>query len=280
MQVSVDSALSMDVVAGGIRTHFFVAGHGAPVVFVHGGGLGSDASSWLPTLAAVAPHRRAYALDTVGFGRSEAPDIAYDGERIVRHVIDFLDVLCLDRVTLVGHSLGATIVARLAVRLPERIAAAVLVAPGGGAFGLKYHSDGHVALERALADPSSVNVRDLAALMHAHDDDLDAETARRLAALSIPGHLAAVRAYARASKAAPSASLEHTFPHAAMPLMLAWGRRERFNPPDLGDRIAAKLPNLTRYAVFERSGHYIHHDEPEAFAATLNAFFDETEALR
>jgi pimeloyl-ACP methyl ester carboxylesterase len=268
----------MKVVAGGIRTHFYVAGHGSPVVFVHGGGLGSDASSWLDTLDAVAHHRRAFALDTVGFGQSDAPDIDYSGERIVRHVVDFLDVLCLERVMLVGHSLGATIVARLAVRFPERVAAAVMVAPGGGALGLRYHSDGHVALERVLADPSRDNVRALAALMHAGDDGLDAETDRRLACATVPGHLAALRAYARASKTAPAESLERTLPESPVPLMLAWGRRERFNPADLGDRIAEKLPNLSRYAVFEHSGHYVQHDEPDKFTTTLNAFFDEVEA--
>jgi pimeloyl-ACP methyl ester carboxylesterase len=273
----VSDALSLFVSAGGIKTHFFVQGAGAPVVFVHGGGLGSNAASWLHVMHDVALRRQAFAPDTVGFGRSEAPAIAYDSQRIVDHIVDFIDALCLERVMLVGHSLGGTIVARLALQRPERVAGFVMVAPGGGALGLKYASDGHAALERVLADPGVENVRALVRLLRSRDDEgIEDDVADRLAYAGVPGHLAALRAYASAGGRARSLATE--LPATSIPMMLVWGKRERFNPPDLGDRIAATLPNLTRYAVFEHSGHYVHYDEPEQFSKTLIAFFDEVEA--
>jgi 2-hydroxy-6-oxonona-2,4-dienedioate hydrolase len=269
-------ALSLYVSAGGIKTHVYVSGDGPglPVVFVHGGGLGSSAKSWLGTMRAVGRRRRAYAPDTVGFGLTEAPAIAYDTQTILDHLRALLDVFCLERVLLVGHSLGATIVARFAVEHPQRVAATVMVAPGGGALGVKYHSDGHDAMARVLAEPAPANVRALARLMRANDDGLEADTAARLAFAERPGHLEALRAYAAA---APAATLEDRLPHATLPLMLVWGLRERFNPPEIGDRIAQKLPNLTRYVVFEHAGHYIQYDEPERFPTALNDFFDQVE---
>jgi pimeloyl-ACP methyl ester carboxylesterase len=241
---------------------------------VHGGGLGSSAKSWLETMAAVGKRRLAYAPDTVGFGLSAAPAIAYTTQTILDHLTAFFDAFCLERVLLVGHSLGATIVARLTVALPERIAGCVMVAPGGGAVGVKYHSDGHDAMARVLADPTPANVRALTGLMRGNDDYLDADTAARLAFAKRPGHLEALRAYA----AAPAAeSLERALPQSKTPLMLLWGMRERFNPPETGARIAEKLPNLKRYVVFENAGHYIQYDEPERFSETLNDFFDEVE---
>jgi len=273
-------ALSLFVNAGGIKTHFYVQGAGSPVVFVHGGGIGSNATSWLRVMGDVALRRQAFAPDTVGFGRSDAPPaMAYDAQRIVDHVRDFVDALCLDRVTLVGHSLGATIVARLALERPERVAGVVMVAPGGGALGLTYHSDGHVALDRALAEPSPENVRELVRLLRSRDEGIERDVADRLAAATVPGHLAALRAYGASAARRPSgaAPLATQLPATTLPLMLMWGERERFNPPDLGDRIAEKLPNLRRYAVFPSAGHYIHYDEPEQFSETLIEFFDELE---
>ncbi len=267
--------LPLFINAGGIKTHVYVAGEGGryPVVFVHGGGLGSDSHSWLGAMSQLA--RRTYAFDTVGFGRSAAPALTYDSALIARHLLDVLDVLFLDRAILVGHSLGATTVARFAVAHPARVAAAVMVAPGGGSVGLKYHSDGHAAMARVLTDPSFENVRALAALMRANDDHADEDAAHRLEVARAPGVLAALRAYG----AAPAAgSLEETLPQLSIPFMLMWGTAERFNPPDLGDRIAAKLPNLTRYAVFEGAGHYIQYDAPDRFCSTLSNFFDDVEA--
>jgi pimeloyl-ACP methyl ester carboxylesterase len=271
-------ALSIHVNAGGIKTHAYVAGSGGalPAVFVHGGGLGSNATSWLGTLAAVARHRQAYAPDTVGFGASAAPDMAYDTQTMLDHLTAFFDVLCLERVILVGHSLGATLVARLAVAQPERVAACVMVAPGGGAVGVRYHSDGHDAMARVLADPRPENVRALAALMRGNDDNVEADATARLAFVERPGHLAALRAYAAA---APAPSLADRLPQSTVPLMLAWGLRERFNPPEIGARIAEKLPNLKRYVAFENAGHYIQYDEPERFPETLNDFFEEVEVV-
>jgi pimeloyl-ACP methyl ester carboxylesterase len=271
----VTDALSLFVDAGGIKTHFYVQGAGAPVVFVHGGGLGSNAASWLHVMDAVASRRQAFAPDTVGFGRSAAPAIAYDAQRIVDHIIDFIDVLCLDRVLLVGHSLGGTIVARLAVQHRDRVAGAVMVAPGGGALGIAYHSDGHDALARVLDEPNAANVRALVQLLRSRDEGIDDDVEARLAHATVPGHLNALRAFASAGSRARS--LEAELPASDVPLMLAWGKRERFNPPDLGDRIAAKLPNLRRYVTFEHSGHYLQYDEPERFSDALIDFFDEVE---
>ncbi len=271
------AALSMYVGAGGIKTHFYVEGNGTPVIFVHGGGVGSNASTWLGAMHRVAERRRAFAPDVVGFGKTGAPPIAYSSQRIIEQLTAFLDALCLERVILVGHSLGGTIVARLAVEQPARVIAAVMVAPGGGLVGLTYHSEGHVAQARALDDPTADNIRALAALMRARDDDVEDDFDKRFAFVKAPGHLDALRAYTAAR--APSALPEH-LPKLSLPLMLMWGARERFNPPEIGDHIARKLPNLKRYVVFDDAGHDIPSDEPARFPKALIDFFDEVEVVR
>jgi pimeloyl-ACP methyl ester carboxylesterase len=278
--------LSLYVNANRIRTHFYVAGapnDRTPVVLVHGGGIGGSATPWLGTMRALASDRQVYAPESVGFGDSIVPQTAYSSEGIIAQLTAFMDALCLPRVFLVGHSLGGTIVARMAVADPKRYAGVVMVAPGGGALGLKYHSDGHVALSRALDDPSEANIRALATLMRANREHIEADVRKRMIAAATPGHLEAMRGYAAGTGSrgqAPShgnIGLDQTLSELAVPLMLMWGKREAFNPADLGDQIAAKLPNLRRYEVFDDAGHYIHTDAPEQCSATLKQFFAEVE---
>jgi pimeloyl-ACP methyl ester carboxylesterase len=103
---------------------------GLPVVFVHG--LGGSCGQWSRQLAHLRPSRRALALDLRGHGRSATPD---DGEYGIGEYADDVaavaDDLGLARFVLVGHSLGAAVVAEVAGREPERVAGLVLVDPNG-----------------------------------------------------------------------------------------------------------------------------------------------------
>jgi pimeloyl-ACP methyl ester carboxylesterase len=105
----------------------------APVaLFVHG--WGCSVYSWRRTLRAVADAGiRALAFDLKGHGLSGKPlgTAHYTLPSLARHVTDVLDALELDRVVLVGHSMGGAISLRLALDAPERVAGLVLPAPIG-----------------------------------------------------------------------------------------------------------------------------------------------------
>ena len=104
------------------------AGQGPPVLAVHG--LGGTKGSFLPTLAALAGRYRVIAMDLPGFGDSDKPiGAAYDPRFFARAVVDLLDALELERVDLVGNSLGGRIALELGLRHPERVRRLVLLAP-------------------------------------------------------------------------------------------------------------------------------------------------------
>ena len=67
--------------------------------------------------------------DPFGHGRSERPRERYDLSFFARQLDEFLDVLGLDRVVVVGHSLGAAVGARFALQRPDRVRGLVLAAP-------------------------------------------------------------------------------------------------------------------------------------------------------
>jgi pimeloyl-ACP methyl ester carboxylesterase len=128
------------------------AGPGEAVLFVHGNV--SSAVFWQQQLLAVADtgRHRVLAVDLRGYG--DAEPLPVDATRGVRDWADDLaalvDVLGMDRVHLVGWSMGGGVVLQFLLDAPERVASVALVAPvspygfGGtaGAEGRRVHADG------------------------------------------------------------------------------------------------------------------------------------------
>jgi pimeloyl-ACP methyl ester carboxylesterase len=104
------------------------AGQGRPVVLVHG--LGGTKASFLPTLAALAPHHRVVALDLPGFGDSHKPvTAAYDAPYFARAVVALLDASGIDRAALVGNSMGGRVALEVGLTHADRVERLALLSP-------------------------------------------------------------------------------------------------------------------------------------------------------
>jgi 3-oxoadipate enol-lactonase len=111
--------------AAGIRLAYRVCGSpGAPpLLLLHG--LGDGAADWDGVAPAFGRHWRVYAPDLRGHGRSDRP-ADYSVELMEADVLGFLDALQLDRVDLVGHSMGGLVGYLLAGDHPERVSRLIL----------------------------------------------------------------------------------------------------------------------------------------------------------
>lgn len=103
-------------------------GSDAPtLLFLHGGGV--DHRMWQPQLDAF-PTCRRIALDARAHGQSSTPTKPY---RLVDDVVAVLDALDLDRVVVVGLSMGGGTAVDLAVERPDRVEALVVSGTGTSA---------------------------------------------------------------------------------------------------------------------------------------------------
>lgn len=113
------------LVFDGYRTYFTDQGGGVPIVFLHSAGMGHR--MWDHQVAHFAPSNRVVALDFIGHGESERPDIVYTADVFVRQVEALVEHLALDRFHLAGCCLGGGTALEFARRHRDRIRSLVLV---------------------------------------------------------------------------------------------------------------------------------------------------------
>jgi pimeloyl-ACP methyl ester carboxylesterase len=158
-RVGDDRAIKVD----GIQLAYRVWGSPAaePLVLLHA--LAEGAADWDRVAAAFARRWRVYAPDLRGHGRSDWPG-EYSAELMEADVLGFLDALKLDRVDLIGHSMGGLVAYLLAGDHPERVGRLILEdvgallprqrgIPGRPEDELPYDWDMVLAIRRQIDNP-------------------------------------------------------------------------------------------------------------------------------
>jgi len=108
---------SIDVL--GSKMSYLETGKGEPVIFIHGNP--SSSYLWRNIMPYVVPQGRAIAVDLIGMGESDKPDIDYTFEEQYKYFSFFVDALNVKHVTLVGHDWGATLAWEYARRNSEKV---------------------------------------------------------------------------------------------------------------------------------------------------------------
>jgi len=253
----------------GAQTFLRMGGDGAPILLIHGGGLGSTGLVWRDIVPQLEARHRLLIPDLMGYGHSSAAQAPGGISGLAKQMEALLDVFCLERITVIGHSMGCLVALALTALNPDRIAGLGLIAPGGRVADITgYHSAGHEVMRAAIDAPGPQTMRRVVEILNANLDDAPAQIEERLAFASDPAHIKAQRAGAQARNGSP-----FTFDWSiyAGPILFGWGEEERFNPPELGDQIAAGLPARRVYRRF-KAGHNVPHDAPDDLAQAFLSF--------
>jgi len=94
-------------------------GKGKPVIYIHGNPTSSYL--WRNVMPHMAQTHRNIAIDLIGMGNSDKPDINYTFADHFRYVSGFIDALGAKSVTLVGHDWGAALAWEYAHRNPDKV---------------------------------------------------------------------------------------------------------------------------------------------------------------
>ncbi|MDP9821825.1 alpha/beta fold hydrolase [Nocardioides massiliensis] len=115
--------------AGGLRTRALRAGSGEPIIMLHG--TSGHLEAFVRNVAVLSEHYDCHAVDMMGHGYTDSPQVPYRIPGYVQHVLDYLDAQGIESAHFIGESLGGWVAGRLAADHPERVRTLALVAAGG-----------------------------------------------------------------------------------------------------------------------------------------------------
>jgi pimeloyl-ACP methyl ester carboxylesterase len=272
-----------DVRVRGARISSLTSGTGPEhVILIHG--LGGTKSSFFETVAALTPEYTVHAIDLPGFGSSSKPLRAgYDAGFFARHVLRFMDTLAIDRVHLVGNSMGGRVSLEVGLQAPNRVRTLGLLAPSLAWLRGRQWSPLVSLLRPELAalphTISSGQVRKRFWSMIARPERLDPSVAE------IAADEFAANYRSRAARIAFAAAARNIYlekPHGPNGF---WTRLERLEPPSLfvwgsddplvsarfSRHVAAILPRSPQ-VVMSDCGHVPQIELPERTHSMLHSF--------
>jgi pimeloyl-ACP methyl ester carboxylesterase len=268
-----------DVQLKGRRISTLTLGEGPDVLLIHG--LGAAKTSFFDTAAAL--HHEGYrvhAIDLPGFGSSKGPATApYNARWFADTVLEWMDALGIDRVHVVGNSMGGRVGLELGLKAPQRVGGLVLLCPAVAfikrgfhplvrllrpELGMLPHKIARPLVARQLfsmfADPDALDpsVADIAV------DEFQntySSAGARLAFLRSARNLYLDAPFGRGGFYPRLAGLQ---PEA----LFVWGTHDPLIPAGFAKHVRQWLPS-GKQVVFEGCGHVPQIERPEETAALI-----------
>ena len=236
----------------GVDTVLYTAGDGEPLLFLHGAGTfhGYEfAKPWADKFRVIHPYHP-------GFGES-GDDPAMDTfNDYIMHYVGLLDALEIDRVHLVGFSLGGFLAAQFASQQRQRVKTLTLVAPPG------MRSAEYPVLD-VLATPGDQIVASLASNFEVLKPWLPAGPDPEF----MGARYREATTLARLLWEKPWDPKFLRYLHRInVPTLIVWGDEDKLVPPQHAELWKKFLPNA-RIEIFKGAGHLVLDEKPEAAEA-------------
>lgn len=275
-----------DVVVHGHRRAYRMMGDGPPLLLLHG--IGDSSEGWRPLMPRLAERYTVIAPDLLGHGESDKPRADYSVAAYANGMRDLLEVLGIDRVTVVGHSLGGGVAAQLTYQYPERVERLVLVATGGVSrtvtppLRLAAAPFAEVALLPMQLPFARLGGRLIVAALQLAGHDLGRDGDDILRVFDGLPDGSARTAFNRTLRSAVDwrgqvvTMLDRCYLTEAMPTLIVWGDHDGVIPVGHGKMAHAAMPG-SRLEIFAGAGHFPHHHDPDRFVTLLDDFVATTE---
>ena len=251
--------------ANGYRMHYIDQGEGPAVVWLHGSGPGASGHSNFkgnyPKIAAQG--YRSIVIDIVGFGFSDKPDdVEYPLSFFVECARQTLDVIGVDKCTVVGNSLGGAIAIGMALEHPQLVEKLILMAPGGLSPMEEYgQMPGMQKMFQVYASGEALThevMKDLFAfgLMHDPVHATDELVSERMQIMQL------MNGQVMSAMAIPV--LIDSLRELQCPVLGFWGANERMMPDSGIMNFAKNCPNL-RLILASECGHWVMVEHEDMF---------------
>jgi pimeloyl-ACP methyl ester carboxylesterase len=269
------------VEVNGLRVRYRSAGECGPVlVLLHG--IGRTLEDWSENLLALGRSHRVFALDFPGCGFSDKPNLPYTTPFLAGFVRDFVQTLNLERVVMIGNSMGGGISLEFSALFPELLEGLVLVAPAGmGPKGAQFLGLCSIPIfGEVISKPSRLGSKRALEFLFADRAMMtQARAARDFELSSQPGatraFLKMLRFMANRHGAKPT-FYQRSLEHAAklrVPTLIVWGVQDQILPVEYAPVAERVIPG-SRLQVYDPCGHFPMLERAGEFNALLLEFLE------
>jgi pimeloyl-ACP methyl ester carboxylesterase len=246
---------------GDVRVAYRRKGTGEPTLYLHGAGM---TRMWLPHLEALSERVDVIAPEHPGYGETEMPEWLDGFEDLVIHYDELLNVLELDRVHVVGYSLGGWLAAELAAFYPNRLKSLTLMVPAGLRIPDRPIPNPVAMMPDAFFDlifNDKTNMHQVLPDFESFDEIVhsygEGTTLARLA-WSTQYNL----------------KLEQRLRRVTCPSLVVRAEQDRLICDEMAERYAELLPN-SRIETIPGTGHALAVEQPEQVGATIGGFIEQ-----
>jgi pimeloyl-ACP methyl ester carboxylesterase len=264
---------------GNVNARYWLAGEkGSIVILLHG--LNCHVEFWEKNIAALAQEHSVFAVDIVGFGRTDKPAIAYTFQQMADFVLDFMNAMNIDKASLVGHSMGGGITMMVAARAPDRVEKIVLVDSSGlgKRMSLMVRLLTLPVIGEVLTKPSRQGVvRQMQMCLYDHSQASDDFIDRAAAIGKLPDIQRSVLSVLRGGcnifgmKKKVVTDFSECIKRISAPILVIWGRQDRINPFSDGEAAVERMGDV-RLHIIDQAHHFPQIDKPREFNATVLDF--------
>ncbi|MGF2687553.1 alpha/beta fold hydrolase [Marinobacter sp. DUT-3] len=240
------------------------------VVMLHGSGPG--ASGWANFNRNIQPLTeagyRVILMDSPGWSKSDT--IVNDGSRShlnARVLKGLVDALGLNRIHIIGNSMGGHSAVAFALEYPEHVDKLILMGggTGGGSLFTPMPAEGIKRIGKLYRDPTMENLKEMMDIFVFDTSNLTEELfqTRLDNILARRDHL---ENFVRSSQANPKQfpDVGHRLGEIANETLIVWGRDDRFVPMDTGIRLVNGLQRAELH-IFNRCGHWVQWEYADKF---------------
>jgi 2,6-dioxo-6-phenylhexa-3-enoate hydrolase len=256
--------------AGKLKVHYNEAGSGEAVILLHGGGPGATGwSNYFKNIGPFAEKYRTILMDQPGFGETDSISIKDEARDLVhaRAVKDLIDSLGIDKVTMIGNSMGGASSMRFAIEYPDRINKLVLMGAAGGGLSIMQPmpQEGIKIMFGLYRNP---NMEDLKRMIQVFVYDSSFMTEELIqqrydAMMKHPEHLKNF-IESMVPPAPGLTDLSSRLSEIKAKTLIIWGRDDRFVPLDHGLKYLWGIPNAELH-VFSKCGHWAQYEHADEF---------------
>ena len=266
-----------------LRLHVEMSGAGAPLLLLHG--FTGSVETWEPFRTRFENAFRVAALDLPGHGGSSAPSEAkrYSLPRFADDIARVLDALRMERVALLGYSLGGRAALHFAVMRPDRISALILESASPGI------ADEKLRQERRQSDEELaefIEREGITAFVDRWESlslwetqrSLSDEARSKLRRQRLANDVSGLANSLRGAGSAAHGSLERRLGEINVPTLLIAGALDT-KYAGIARQMEQSMPDA-RALIVPEAGHAVHLEQPDAFASAVLDFLSEVSSMR